>query len=127
MRIRQLSAGIDSLYWSSPCGIAAPQMAADAAECSAPAALAVEQLHHLHRGDRKRELVPELEAARVGGDRTHAQPELARPCAQLVQELWIRIQCRHLVTSPRQVQCHSPGAGADVQDRAVRALGELAP
>ena len=28
MRIRQLSAGIDSLYWSSPCGIAAPQMAA---------------------------------------------------------------------------------------------------
>jgi hypothetical protein len=28
MTIRQLSAGIDSLYWSSPCGIAAPQMAA---------------------------------------------------------------------------------------------------
>lgn len=28
MTIRQLSAGIDSLYWSSPCGIAAPRMAA---------------------------------------------------------------------------------------------------
>src|SRR5439155_24335102 len=28
MARRQLSAGIDSLYWSSPCGIAVPQMAA---------------------------------------------------------------------------------------------------
>ena len=28
MTRRQLSAGIDSLYWSSPCGIAVPQMAA---------------------------------------------------------------------------------------------------
>src|SRR2546422_10114744 len=27
MTIRQLSAGVDSLYWSSPCGIAAPRMA----------------------------------------------------------------------------------------------------
>jgi len=28
MTIRQLFAGVDSLYWSSPCGIAVPRMVA---------------------------------------------------------------------------------------------------
>jgi hypothetical protein len=36
MRIRQLSAGIDSLYWSSPCGIAAPNCATSIPPLSTP-------------------------------------------------------------------------------------------
>jgi hypothetical protein len=54
------------------------EVTANAAERRAAAVGAAEQLGDLHRGDRKRELPAQVEAARVGGRGVDMQVPLAR-------------------------------------------------
>ena len=84
---------------------------------------AAEYLRELHRRDGEREGAVELEVARVGAHGRH----LGRALREFGEQLGVEVKGDELVAPRGQVGGHAAGAGAQVQDRAVRRLGELAP
>jgi hypothetical protein len=71
--------------------------------------------------------VGKLEAARVGCGGVHAQIALAGARTELVDQLGIGIDRRHVVSMTREVDGDAARARSDVQHRSTGAFRERAP
>ena len=80
-------------------------------------------LNELHRGNHKRKAAAELEVANVRLD--GGQP--GRPLLEHGQQPGVRVERDHLVSVRREIGGNAPGAGTEVEDRAVRGVRELPP